>query len=141
MTIFDEIVDTNNRLKRVQEKLEFIEMEADTPRSTVYSDMPKGGGGNAGNPLEQYMIRKEELLDRYEKLKKRLESQWEKAIFQMNAAGIDEQTRKMMILRFASGMRWEKCAEKMSSLYPENKWNVNKCFRKYREVLCKVRKN
>ena len=138
MTIFDDIATTVKRIKRVREKLEYIRMEADTPRSSVYSDMPKGGR-NVGNPLEQYMIKQEELQERLTRLQARLEKEWMYAARLMNRAGVDKQTRKMMYLRFISGMQWEKCAAELDRLYPGNRWNVNKCFRRYRQVQCAVR--
>ena len=137
MTIFDEIADTRGRIKKVQDKIEYLEMKADTPRSSVFSDMPKGGG--VGNPLEQYIVKKEELTEKLTALKTRLERLWRKAARQMSAVGVERQTRRMMYLRFVCGLQWEKCAVMLNEKYPNCKWNVNKCFRKYRDVLYKIR--
>lgn len=139
MTIFDEIAETRGRIKKTQDKIEYLEMKADTPRSSVFSDMPKGGGG-AGNPLEQYIVRKEELTEKLTALKARLERLWHKAARQMSDVGVEKQTRRMMYLRFVCGLQWEKCAVLLNEKYPNCKWNVNKCFRKYRDVLYKIRK-
>lgn len=138
MTIFDEIAITVAKIKKIQDKIKYLEMTADTPRSSVFSDMPKGGG-NASNPLEQYMIKKDELNDKLKPLKKRLKRQWAKAAYRMNMVNIDEQTKKMMYLRFCRGMQWDKCAKVLNNDYPDCKWNTNKCFRKYREVLYRLR--
>ena len=138
MTVFDEISRTCDKLKKVQDDIEYIQYLASTPRSCELSDMPKGGG-NAGNPLEQYMIKREKLEYRCKMLTERLEMQWKRAIYQMNAAGLDEQCQKMMYYRFRCNLPWKKCASKLDKKYPNCKWNPNKCFRKYREVLYKIR--
>ena len=139
MTIFDKIDTTYEKLSKVKDKIAYIEMKASSPRSSVYSDMPKGGR-NAGNPLEEYMIRKEELAEKERALEERLEMQWEQAVHQMNSAKIDKQTKVMMYYRFMKRMQWKKCALALDSRYANCKWNVNKCFRKYREVLCRIKK-
>ncbi len=132
MIILDEMAAIIKKIKKEQEKLLFLELQATTPKSPTYSDMPKGGG-NASNPIEQYAIKKEELQGKIDVLKDKLESLWNEAEKQMQ--GVDEQTKALMLYRFKNGFRWEKCSKKMQRKYPDGKWNLNKCFRKYREVL------
>ena len=139
MTVFDEIVFINDKIKKVNDKLEFLQMNIDSPRSSVISDMPRGGG-IAGNPLEQYIEKKEELIEKLEALENRVNRKWNEANKLMDCASIDRQTRTMMYLRFMFGMQWKVVAQTMQRKYPQNKWCVNKCFRKYRDVLCKIRK-
>ena len=139
MTVFDEITLLNVKIKRVQEKLDFLQMKIDSPRSSVLSDMPRGGGG-AGNPLEDYIVKKEEYEEKLRFLEKRVENLWANAYYLMDNAKIDSQVQVMMYLRIAQGLRWEKCAQTLAKKYPYGKWNVNKCFRKYREVLSKTRR-
>lgn len=139
MTIFDEIASVRDKIKRTQNKIKYLQMEADSPRSSSFSDMPKSGG-NSGNPIEQYYIKKEELTEKLNSLKARLERLWQKAAHQMNVAGIDKQAQKMMYWRFVCGMKWEKCSNALDEKYPDSRWNVNKCFRVYRKVLCKMPK-
>lgn len=138
MTIFDEISFTVSKIKKIQEKIEYLEMQASTPRSSVFSDMPKGGG-NASNPLEQYMIKKEKQIERLKPWKKRLNRQWAKAVYQMNSVKIDKQTQKMMYLRYYCGLPWKQCAKELDKEFPNCKWNDNKCFRKLSEVLYRFR--
>lgn len=139
MTIFDRIANLRDRIVKTRDKLEFLEMKADTPRSSVFSDMPKGAY-NASNPLEQYMIEKEEAEERLKTLKAKFDRLWEKASHQMDTLGIDEQVKFMMYLRFCRGLKWEKCATALNDKYPTSRWNTNKCFRKYRDVLYRFRK-
>ena len=130
--IFNEIASLSKKIKEIQEKILFLELQATTPKSPAYSDMPKGGGC-AINPIEQYAIRKEEFQRKIDVLNDKLERLWGEAEKQMQ--GIDEQTKVLMYYRFKIGFRWEKCSKKMQRKYPDGKWNLNKCFRKYREVL------
>lgn len=139
MTIFDEIAITYTKVKRVEEKLEYIRYQASTPKSSILSDMPKGGG-TVGNPLEEYLIKQEELVEKHKYLEDKLERQWARAVHQMNIAKIDKQSKTMMYYRFKCNMQWKKCAAELDRKYPNCKWNVNKCFRKYRDVLCRIRK-
>lgn len=139
MTIFEEISVTKGKIEKVKDKLEYLQMKIDSPRSCVISDMPRGGG-NAGNPLEQYVEKKEELMGKLARLERTLERQWIKARSLMDAANIDDQTQVMMYYRFDCGLQWEKVALALTKKYPQNRWNVNKCFRKYREVICRTRK-
>lgn len=139
MNIFEEISFINEKIKKVQDKLEYLQMNIDSPRSSVMSDMPRGGGC-VGNPLEQYIERKEEYEEKLHSLEKRLDNLWADAYYLMDSAKIDSQVQVMMYLRIAEGLRWEKCAQTLAKKYPDGKWNVNKCFRKYREVLSKTRR-
>jgi len=138
MTIFDEISFTVSKIKKIQDKIVFLEMQADTPRSSVFSDMPKSGGG-AGNPLEQYMIKKEKQIEKLKPLKKRLNRQWARAVYQMDSTKIDKQTQKMMYLRYYCDLPWKQCAKELDKEFPNCKWNANKCFRRLREVLYRIR--
>lgn len=139
MTIFEKISFMNEKIKKTQDKLEFLQMNADSPRTSVISDTPRGGG-NAGNPLEQYYEKKEELTEKLRALEAKRDRLWKKAVDLMNAADIDKQVQNMMFMRFGYELQWKRVAYAMNKKYPDNKWNVNKCFRKYRDVLCGIRK-
>lgn len=138
MTILDEIAYTYQRLKRARERLADFEASQDTPRSSVFSDTPKGAW-NVSNPLEESYIRKEELINKCKEIEARLEAQWHKAVLQMNAAHINKQVQKMFFLRFCCAMKWEKCAQALDKEFPNCHWNANKCFREYRNAVIKLR--
>lgn len=139
MTIFDEIADVRDKIKEIQNKIKCLQLEAASPRSCEFSDMPKSGR-NASNPIEQYYLKTEDLTNKLDALKLKFERLWQKAAYQMNMAGIDKQAQKMMYYRFVCGLQWEKCAIALDKKYPDSRWNVNKCFRVYRRVLCKMPK-
>lgn len=137
MTIFDDISDIFQQIEDIEEKLIVLEWQACTPKSGAITGMPKDGSG-AGNPIELYLERKEKLEKKSKALKTRFNRLWNKAVHQMTVASIDAQTQKMMFYRFYKGLQWKACAAKLDKKYPNCKWNENKCFRKYREVLYKV---
>ncbi len=137
MTIFDEISFTVSKIKKIQDKIEYLEMQASSARSSVLSDMPKGGGG-AGNPLEQYIIKKEKQLEKLKLWEKRLNHQWAKAVCQMNSVKIGKQTQKMMYLRYCCALPWKQCVKELDKEFPNCGWNDNKCYRRQREVLDRI---
>lgn len=136
--IFDEITNTRKRIKQTQEKLDYIRLQVSTPRSPTLSDMPKGGGG-VDTPLDRYIIKQEKLTEKIKRLQTLLKKQWREAVQTMNTVGIGKQSQKMMYLRFVCGLQWEKCAAELDKEFPNNKWNVGKCFREYRKILQKIR--
>lgn len=139
MTIFDKITSTHQRIERVCEKLLYLELKSGTPRSGEITGMPRDSGGGASNPFDSYLERKEKLEAEIATLNERLDYLWKQANSLMSKANIDAQTKKMMFLRFCKGMQWKKCARSLDEQFPNCKWNENKCFRKYREVLWKIR--
>ena len=140
MTIFDEIAEVREKINKVQDKIEYLQMQADSPRSSSFSDMPKGSR-NVSNPIEQYIIKKEKLEEKRNALNAKFKRLCKISVAQMNEAGINKQAQKMIYLRFACGLPWKECSANLNTLFPDSKWNVNKCFRVYREVLYKIPKN
>ena len=137
MTIFEKISDTRQQIEEIKEKIMLSEVQACSPKSGKITGMPQGGG-DVVNPIDKHLERKERLEGRLRVLEDKLSQQWEQALHLMKKARIDEQTQKMMYYRFYWGIQWKKCAEKLDKKYPDCKWNENKCFRKYREVLTKI---
>lgn len=137
--IFENISNTYQRIEKVKEKIMVLEMQACEPRPSEITGMPRNGG-NASNPIELYLERKEELESKLYELNERLKSQWKKALCLMKSADIKRQTRYMMYLRFYKGLPWKKVNAIMQEKYPNGKWNENKCFREYRNTLIKVRR-
>lgn len=137
--IFDRISNTHQRIERIREKIFVLETQVCTPKSGEITGMPKDGSG-AGNSIELYLERKEKLEAQLNALNERFQNLWEKTVRLMKAANIDSQTRALMYLRFIKHLQWEKCNLEMQKKYPDSNWNINKCFRKYREVRYKIRK-
>lgn len=137
--IFEKISNTHSNIIDIKEKIYVLEMQAYTPKSGKITGMPRDGG-NASNPVETYLEKKEKLEEKLNFLKARLRSQWKQAVRLMKLANIDEQARYMMYLRFHEGLPWKQCNIRLQEKYPNGKWNENKLFREYRNVLIKVRR-
>ena len=137
--IFEKISNTNSRIEELNEKIYVLEMQACTPKSGAITGMPKSGSG-AINPIEACLEKKEKLEEKLNILKTQLKSQWKQAVELMKLANINEQARYMMYLRFYEGLPWKQCNARLQEKYPQGKWNENKLFREYRNVLIKVRR-
>ena len=137
--IFDKMMNTYQRIEEIKEKILVMELQACSPKSGEITGMPMGGG-NASNPIEMYLERKEKLEGKLDILNEHFKSQWKQAIHLMRLADIKRQTRYMMYLRFYQGLPWKKVNATMQEKYPNSKWNENKCFREYRNTLIKVRR-
>ena len=137
--VFEKLSNIHQEIEEVKEKIAILEMQACSPKSGEITGMPRGGG-DASNPIELYLERKERLEEKLEALTARFKSQWKQAVRLMKLANINEQTRYMMYLRFYEGLPWKKCNKALQKKYPNGKWNENKCFREYRSVLICVRK-
>ena len=139
MTIFEKISDARDRIENLREKLFCLEVQSVTPKTSEITGMPKDFG-NASNPLEQYLIRKEELERKLGVQVVLFEKSWKYAVRRMNAAKIEDQKQQMMYLRFYIGLKWKDCNAQLQKRYPDDNWNINKCFRVYREVLYRIRR-
>lgn len=140
MRALERCLSLRRRINEIDEKIELLRFNVDSPRSSVISDMPKGGG-TRGNPLEEYIIKLEELENKKQRVTVTLVEQFKEVRSLMVKAGIDDQACEMMKYRFYHGQQWKACAAIMNKKYPQNKWNVNKCFRVYRAILYKINKN
>lgn len=137
--IFDKITNTYQRIEDIKEKILVLELQVSSPKSGEITGMPRDGG-NASNPFDSYLERKEKLEGKLDVLNDRFKSQWKQALHLMRLADIKRQTRYMMYLRFYKGLSWKKCNAIMQEKYPNGKWNENKIFREYRNTLIKVRR-
>lgn len=137
--IFERLTDTVKRIEEIKENIIFLEMRACAPKSGEITGMPKDGG-NASNPIETYLEKKEELEEKLALLSERLKSQWRKAVHLMRLSNVNEQSEYMMYLRFYKGLPWKQCTLRLKAKYPDGKWNENKCFREYRNTLIRVRR-
>lgn len=140
MRALERCLSLRRRISKIDEKIELLRFNIDSPRSSVISDMPKGGGTH-GNPLEEYVIKLEELENKQKRLTAVLAELFKEVRSTMTKAGIDDQARDMMKYRFYHGLKWKDCAIIMNKKYSQNGWNVNKCFRVYRAILYKINKN
>lgn len=139
MNVFDEIAFANKRIKDLEEKMWFLEVQTLTPRTTTYSDMPKGRG-KSSNPIEEYAIKHEYFSEKLEKMKQNRDKKWNEAKKQMMKAEIDTQAIDLMRYRYLKGVKWSFCTILMNRRYPDGNWNENKCFKEHKKILQKITK-
>ena len=128
-------------IKEKNKSLVELKLKVASIKSPSFSDMPKGGGAYL-NPHDEYLIKSERIQKQKERLQKRLNDRWSVVIAIFNKCDItDDETITLMRLRFYKGFSWNNCLTIMKQVFPDSKWNANKCFRVYRSVLCKIHKN
>lgn len=139
MQELDNCLEYTRDIKAKDEIILEIRYRTLSPKNQIITDMPKGGGGNS-NLMDSYLVKIERIERSKDALKEKRKLEWEKAKAKFNDTGItNAETVELMRLRFCCGLSWKKCALKMKELYPESKWNINKCFRVYRDVCTKAK--
>ncbi len=117
-----------------------IKARIEAPKNQVITGMPMGHGENI-NAFDRYLIK----LERYEQKKNRKEQEllekWQIANDLLSENGIEKENIILLRLRFYKGYQWKRCVKEMAKDYPNSKWNINKCFREYRRILCITNKN
>lgn len=110
-----------------------------SPKNQVLTGMPIGGGGGKSTAMDNYLIRVEKLNKAKERLQKQLDCEWNNVVGIFADHGItDAEMIALMQYRFYFGYPWKKCSAKMQEEYPKGRWNINKCFRTYRDILHKT---
>lgn len=133
---FNNCLDKINEIKSIDEQIEELEARIMSPKSQKITGMPRGGGV-MGGLNEEYIIRKEKLEQKRQRLIQRHLKLWKNANNRMIEAGVKDDERFLMWLRFHQGFSWRKCCNIMQKNYPNDNWNTNKVFRVYRNILKK----
>ena len=105
------------------------------PKNQILSDMPKGGSSGK-KEFEEYLIRKEALLDKLQRQREEIYIMW--LAFLNGAEGAVDLSRmdiSLLRLRYFNGYRWKKCVRKLQLLYPAVKWNENRAFRTHKQLM------
>ena len=125
---------------KIDDKILEIKARVEAPKNQVITGMPRGHGENV-NAFDSYLIK----LERYEQKKRIKEQQllelWQVAKDLLSENDIKKENIALLRLRFYKGYQWKVCAKIMAKDYPDSRWNINKCFREYSRVLCKIHKN
>lgn len=134
----NECLRITREIEKVREKLIFIKAAIQAPKNQIISDLPKGGNCPV-SAIETYLEKEEKLQDDLRALKIERSEKWQ--AFQNIAAekGVTKEDVHLMQLRFFRGYSWNKCTAVMRSRYGD-KWNANRTFRVYRQVLSKCTK-
>ena len=136
MRQLDKILDLRRDIYSIEERL--VELRQITqPKAQVISDMPRGGGERK-NLIEEYVIKAEKLERKLRRKRAELDNRWSEVVCVFNEAGVTQAQQTMMKERFYNAKPWKVCVKSMQKVYPDSKWNEQKLFRMYRDVLYKI---
>lgn len=138
MKELDICLNIREQINDVEEKIAELKTATTSPKGQVISDMPRSG--RIGNPIEDYIIRLEKLEQKKLRLEHRLKEKWGNAYIILNNSNVPNKSIKLLYYRYAKGLSWKDCVQKMKELYPNDLWNENKAFRLNRQALSKVTK-
>lgn len=132
-TLLEQCLDKTRIIKELDEQIAELRARATSPKNQIITGMPRGGGG--GNQSERYMERLERIEARRNKVCTERNVMWcrlEECLHHESP-----EYRTLLKYRFYYGLRWKACCDKLKETYPNSKWNMNKVFRIYRQILRK----
>ena len=135
MKELDECLAKTRKIKEINEDIAELRDRAFSPKNQIITGMPRGGAG--GNQSDSYIVKLERLEDRQERLIHERDSLWDGIYEALTSKNIKAEHITLLRHRFYSGLQWPKCCKLMCEEYPGNKWNMNKVFRVYRQILKK----
>lgn len=138
MRELDEILKTRKKMRDIEIRIYELREIVRQPKSQIISDMPRGG--DRKNTIEEYIVKLERLESKLHSLQKYIDEVWIGVEHIFDDCDIPIMHRKLMAFRFYDGNQWRKCVKLMAEKYHGVKWNENKLFRIYRNVLVKVNK-
>lgn len=138
MNEFEECRHLVERIQRKYEKIEYIREKLYAPKAQIITGMPRGGASD--NSIEKYLSDIEEEEAKIKSLKQILSEKWFDIVERLYRENVKDENILLMQERFLNCRPWVKCAEYMQQQFPQSKWNVNKCFRVYRDNIYKLNK-
>ena len=132
-TLLEQCLDKTRIIKELDEQIAELRARATSPKNQIITGMPRGGGG--GNQSERYMERLERIEARRRKVALDRGILWNKVLDLLAFENTEYHT--MLWCRFFRGMRWNAVCDFLKENYPNSKWNMNKVFRIYRQILRK----
>lgn len=132
-TLLEQCLDKTRIIKELDEQIAELRARATSPKNQIITGMPRGGGG--GNQSERYMERLDRIEARREKARAERSSLWNNIADRME--GMNTEYYSMLRFRFYHGLRWNAVCDNLKETYPNSKWNMNKVFRIYRQILRK----
>lgn len=132
MIELDECLRAKRKIAEIEEKIEALKAVILAPKNQVITGMPRGGN-SLDNSIDRYMVRLEVLESQKKRMVDYHLKNWVAFVEKAEQAGISDQEKHLMFLRFGYGYPWSKCLDVMQSLYGD--WNINKVFRVYRRIL------
>lgn len=127
----DVFLDMHNRLRSIRERVETLQYKVRDAKAQHYSDMPRGTM-HTTNPLEDYVVRQEELMHEMGAIETELKMQWNALKQHLKVCGVQQEGITLMYYRCYHGKKWKECTALMQFEY--EKWNDNKSFSTYRGI-------
>ncbi len=138
MELLDDILRLRIKAYKVKRKLFDLIARNTAAKSPIMSDTPKGNG--VKNSIEEYMIKKEKLEKRLDRLNAKIDSKWNELIPILEAAGATTSEQDVFKYRYYHGLKWRVCVLAMKKKYPDDNWNEPKAYRVHRKIMSKIDK-
>ena len=130
----DKCLDLRKKIQDTEEKIEELDVRIRFPKAQTMSDMPRST--SFSNKMEDYLVKKEKLTTKKLSLEAMLEMSWDKIKDKLSKTNATVQEIMLLRYRFYNGYSWKKCTAIMAG--SDKKWNENKTFRVYRQVIAKL---
>lgn len=132
------LIEIHKVIKGIDEDIMIIRERIEAPKNQIISDMPRGGiSENAVDKALDEIKKKESRRLYYCDV---LVSKWLICEEILKSCNINQKHIELLKFRFLQGLSWRACVKGMTKLYNEEKWNENKVFRIYRQVVAKCTK-
>lgn len=132
------IMDDHKKLNEIDERIIELRGRIESPRSSIISDMPRGGG--TGKGIEDSLAVIEKLQAKRVFYSDRIVSQWHVIENMLKYCSTSKKYITLMEYRLLHGLTWKSCVKAMKKEYPDEKWNENKNFRIYGQIMQKLKK-
>lgn len=126
-------LELRRNIMSLEERIEDIEGRIRFPKSQTLSDMPRGSSSGT-NPIERYIVLKEKYQSQKLLHETELSMIWNDLDKRMVMCGVPQDERRLMYLRYNSGLSWKKCTAIMREIEGK-RWNENRTFKTNRKVL------
>lgn len=124
--------DLRKQIADLEEKIEDIEGNIRYPKAQTISDMPRGSSTGT-NSIERYILQKEKYENRKLMYENELFDLWAKINQKMDFCNINNNEKRVMLLRYKDGLPWKKCTEIMKEIAGAY-WTENLTFKTNRKV-------
>ena len=131
-------LELRRKIDEIDDRILDIKSKVRHPKTQTLSCMPRNAS-QSDSAIERYIITLDKLQARRGALEEELYLRWVQIEKTLDRCSIARNDKRLLSLRFYSGLSWKKCTAKMQKL--DATWNENKTFRRYREVVKVVQEN
>lgn len=121
----------HKRLRTLRDQVETLRYKVRDAKAQHYTDMPRGTGG-VSNPLENYVVQQETLMQEMGAIETELKMRWNDLKQRLKVCDIPQEGITLMYYRCYRGKKWKECTELMK--LETDKWSENKTYSTYRAI-------